>query len=496
MKRVFLILLAMATLLPATNKTDQFNLSYWLYKPVSVTGYVATNGTTLLTADWNVGAFDLTCVDMTATGTVTGNNLTASPTLGAEINTGFASWTATSGWTYGSGKWTHSTGTTALNDDQSAVFNITKTYKITITYTWAGAGSVFVVTAGGITFPSIYSSASTTVSYYLYPTATTRLAITPTTGFTGSIDSVSIKELTQGEISNGGFTLGGTQFLIPSGNAAHPAIASIYDSTTGLFIDSSGRFNWAVGGSRYGFFTSTGISMYSDTAKLSFGSSLDTFLWRDSAATLQMGVDAASPITQTIKGSDTSASDTAGGDIRLRGGTSKGSGSGGAVYIGTTTSGAAAATDNTYIDRVKIDDTGTTMLGANAQATNIKQATVVVTTTAAATATATNLIPAGATVIGVTTRVTSAVTGDAGFTGFDVGHSGTAIVSADQNAFGDNVTPSINETTDGTDSTVAGPINFCTAADVVLTQRGGSTFVAGGVVRVTVHYINLTAPST
>jgi hypothetical protein len=76
----------------------------------------------------------------TLTGTLTANNVTADPTLGAEINTGFASWTAAAGWTYGSGKWTHSAGTTGLVDDQSAVFSTSKIYKITIGYTWAGVG--------------------------------------------------------------------------------------------------------------------------------------------------------------------------------------------------------------------------------------------------------------------------------------------------------------------------------------------------------------------
>ena len=66
MKRLFIGLLLLAMIVPvvATNKTDQFNLSYWLYKPVSA---INPNGTVPLTADWNVGAFDLTCVDMNAT---------------------------------------------------------------------------------------------------------------------------------------------------------------------------------------------------------------------------------------------------------------------------------------------------------------------------------------------------------------------------------------------------------------------------------------------
>ena len=120
MKKVFLILLAVATLLPATSKPIQFTLGNWLWKPASDQALLTTSsptfagltlsggtastlaylnaskaftslansagyllndgsgglswaaalkpdGTTPLTADWNVGAFDLTCVDMNAT---------------------------------------------------------------------------------------------------------------------------------------------------------------------------------------------------------------------------------------------------------------------------------------------------------------------------------------------------------------------------------------------------------------------------------------------
>jgi hypothetical protein len=126
----------------------------------------------------------------------------------------------------------------------------------------------------------------------------------------------------------------------------------------------------------------------------------------------------------------------------------------------------------------------------NGQATNLKQATVSLSITAAATVTATNLIPAGSVVIGVTTRVTTAVTGDAGFTGFSVG-DGT-----DADRWGANLTPTINETSDGTDCTITSVPIYGAATSVVLTQVGGSTFSAGGVVRITVHYISLTAPTS
>jgi hypothetical protein len=140
--------------------------------------------------------------------------------------------------------------------------------------------------------------------------------------------------------------------------------------------------------------------------------------------------------------------------------------------------------------RAQIDTSGNIKhLGLNSQSTNFQQATVVVTTTAAGTATATNLIPAGSMVVGVTCRNISAIAGDA-LTGYNVGDGANA------DRWGANVSPNINETTDLTDAVVLTPVIFTAATSVVLTQVGGTTFTAGGTVRVTVHYISLTAPAT
>lgn len=46
MKKLLLGFLLLATLLPATNKTDQFNLSYWLYKPTSDQALLTTSSPT------------------------------------------------------------------------------------------------------------------------------------------------------------------------------------------------------------------------------------------------------------------------------------------------------------------------------------------------------------------------------------------------------------------------------------------------------------------
>lgn len=127
----------------------------------------------------------------------------------------------------------------------------------------------------------------------------------------------------------------------------------------------------------------------------------------------------------------------------------------------------------------------------NGQMTSIKMATVSLTIgpVAAATDTCLNLIPAGSMVVGVTTRVTTAVTGDAGFTGFSVGDG------SDVDRWGANLNPAAGETSDLTDCTITSAPIYNAATSIILTQVGGSTFATGGVVRVTVHYISLTAPT-
>jgi hypothetical protein len=444
---------------------------------LSYAAAIKADGTQALTADWNVGAFDLTA-----------NNFTASPTLGDEINTGFASWTAAAGWTYGSGKWTHSSGTTALTDNQSAVFDITKTYKIVVNYTWAGGGSSFTVAAGGQSYLAISSAAATSVTYYLYPSATNRLTITPTTGFTGSIDSVSIKETTSGVISNGFGSIGMGQFTLNPGNEAHVSLAGYGAVNSGLNFNSyAGRWELICGGTLQAMWSGNYFLVQN---ALRIGSS-DTSIFRAAAATFQLGANAtATGTTQTFKVLDVTGTNIIGAGFTLKAGNSTGNAVGGSFSVYTAPAGSSGAGVNAPLKRFEIDSTGATSFsGDNAQATNIKQASVVVTTTAAATATATNLIPAGSMVVGVTCRNTSAIAGDA-LTGYNVG-DGT-----DADAWGANVSPNINETTDLTDCTVTAPAIYAAATSVVLTQVGGTTFTAGGTIRVTVHYINLTAPAT
>jgi len=116
---------------------------------------------------------------------------------------------------------------------------------------------------------------------------------------------------------------------------------------------------------------------------------------------------------------------------------------------------------------------------------NIRSATTELTGMSGATVTATNLIPAGAFIYGVLIRVTTTITGASAFTigdGSDVDRWGTGIALA------------AGTTTDVTDFTAAGFGQFSGANDVVLTATTAN-FTAGSV-RLVVHYIDLTPPSS
>ena len=70
MKKLLIGLLLLAFILPAfAQNQDEYKFSLVPRRVAvpSLTNYVTKDGTTPLTADWNVGAFDLTCVDMNAT---------------------------------------------------------------------------------------------------------------------------------------------------------------------------------------------------------------------------------------------------------------------------------------------------------------------------------------------------------------------------------------------------------------------------------------------
>jgi hypothetical protein len=151
----------------------------------------------------------------------------------------------------------------------------------------------------------------------------------------------------------------------------------------------------------------------------------------------------------------------------------------GAISDGSNTT--VIGTSNTTQSRLFGGNALTT--GANGQSTQLGQATTAspTPTTSGATVTVAALIPANSIVIGVTTRVTTAITGA---TSFDIGDGTTA------NLFGDDVAVTLGTTSNNT----IAPTRYETATNVVLTANGGN-FTAGAV-RLTVHFLTLVAPTS
>jgi hypothetical protein len=112
----------------------------------------------------------------------------------------------------------------------------------------------------------------------------------------------------------------------------------------------------------------------------------------------------------------------------------------------------------------------------------IKTARATLASVNGATVTATSLIPDGAVVLGVTTKVTVAISGGGGTTGYQVG------TVADPDRWGAAATITAGTSTDNTNWT-AGTIEcFTAASDVVITAVGGN-FNGTGTIYVSVQYL-------
>ena len=120
--------------------------------------------------------------------------------------------------------------------------------------------------------------------------------------------------------------------------------------------------------------------------------------------------------------------------------------------------------------------------------TSVKSAIATVSSSAAATLTASNLIPAGCFLLGLTARITTGFGNSTGLTDFDVGDGVT------QDRFANSLAIASGTTMDITNATVAPGGWFMTANNVVLTAVGGN-FDATGVIELIAHYIDLTAPT-
>ena len=126
-------------------------------------------------------------------------------------------------------------------------------------------------------------------------------------------------------------------------------------------------------------------------------------------------------------------------------------------------------------------------LGSEGQKTAFSFASTELTNLSGADVVASNLIPAGAFLLGITTFVTSDIGTSNGTTGYQVG-------DGDVDRWGD-ITGTVQGTsTDNTNATADTTAFYTAASDVTITAVGGN-FDGTGNMRVVAHYISLTAPT-
>lgn len=176
--------------------------------------------------------------------------------------------------------------------------------------------------------------------------------------------SVSIINNTNISAGVGTFTNGLTagastftgQVLLEDGTVAAPSIAFSSNTNLGFYRVGSNSIGLGDGTNpKMSVLQTSGSFQFASAATLGWtsGSSSqatpDTYIGRDSPATTQLGIDAASPAAQSVKGPDGSGTDKTSGGLTLDGGKPTGTGLPQRVWAKTTTTSAASsATAQTY----------------------------------------------------------------------------------------------------------------------------------------------------
>jgi len=85
------------------------------------------------------------------------------------------------------------------------------------------------------------------------------------------------------------------------------------------------------------------------------GQDVDTFLYRETPAVIQMGMDGNAPVNQTFKGCDGTGDNVAGASLTLAGGRGTGTGAGGKLVFKTAPAGSSGTTANALAAAMEID---------------------------------------------------------------------------------------------------------------------------------------------
>lgn len=161
----------------------------------------------------------------------------------------------------------------------------------------------------------------------------------------------------------------------------------------------------------------------------------------------------------------------------------------GAGHFDIAAETAGTGTDDIDVNLVPAGTGCARVVAPNGVSANIKYATATVAAAAGATVTATNLIPDGAFLLGVVTRITVTLGNGGGTTGYQIGDG------SDADRWGAIAARTAGTTSSNADATAAFTGSFIAANSVVLTAVGGN-FDGTGTFRVTVMYIDLTPPTS
>lgn len=154
-----------------------------------------------------------------------------------------------------------------------------------------------------------------------------------------------------------------TSGTLLGGNAPSGFSGRLFDfqvNGTATVYATSGGAMQALGG----YVTNAGnMTMGHNAGQLIIGASSDLLYTREAAAIAQWGVDAASPVTQTLKGADARAgtdTNTAGGRLNITGGRNTGTGTAGSVVIQTSAAAVSGTLAGTSADRLTVSGTAIT----------------------------------------------------------------------------------------------------------------------------------------
>lgn len=215
----------------------------------------------------------------------------------------------------------------------------------------------------------------------------------------------------------------------------------------------------------------------SNALQFGAGSAPDAYIWRDAADTVAFRRTTNAQVTRFYR-TYTDSSNYERLVIQS-----------GVGYFDIAAETAGTGTDDISVFLVPCGTGAASARFTNGVAANIKHATTLLSAMSGATVTATNLIPDGAFVLGVVTRVTTTISNGGGTTGFQIGDG------SDADRWGAINVLTAGTTSSNADATAAFTGSFIAANSVVITAVGGN-FNGTGALRVTVMYIDLTPPGS